>query len=193
MKRATGLLVIEVRDSNPNGDPDRESDPRQRADGRGEISPVSLKRKLRDLVEDKQCVVWETLAKELELSSDEFQILESRDVKRAEVKKLLEGDQALFEQFKKTYWHRQQHIFLSGYYWVEYGLAQIGAVQIWVNARDDQKKAVADYRKALALGATVPLPDLFAAAGAKFAFDAQTLKVAVVLIEQVIGEMEAKL
>lgn len=104
MKRATGLLVIEVRDSNPNGNPDRESDPRQRDDGRGEISPVSLKRKLRDLVEDKQGVVWETLATKLKLPADEFQILESRDVKRADVKKLLEGDPALFEKFKNTYW-----------------------------------------------------------------------------------------
>lgn len=104
MQRATGLLVIEVRDSNPNGDPDRESDPRQRTDGRGEISPVSLKRKLRDLVEDKQGVVWTTLADELKLASDQHQILESRDVRRAEVKKLLEGDQKLFDQFKQTYW-----------------------------------------------------------------------------------------
>ena len=59
--RATGLLVIEVVNSNPNGDPDRESDPRQRPDSRGEISPVSFKRKLRDLVEEKQGPVWETL------------------------------------------------------------------------------------------------------------------------------------
>jgi len=44
--RATGLLVIEVINSNPNGDPDKESDPRQRNDQRGEISPVSFKRKL---------------------------------------------------------------------------------------------------------------------------------------------------
>ena len=51
-RRATGLLVIEVVNSNPNGDPDRESDPRQRPDGRGEISGVSFKRKLRDLLED---------------------------------------------------------------------------------------------------------------------------------------------
>jgi oligoendopeptidase F len=102
-------------------------------------------------------------------------------------------DYSGLEQFKKTYWHRQQHIFLSGYYWVEYGLAQIGAVQIWANARNDQKKAVADYRKALALGATVPVPELFATAGAKFAFDAETLKTAVDLMEEVIGEMEAKL
>ena len=51
--RATGLLVIEAINSNPNGDPDRESDPRQRPDGRGEISPVSFKRKVRDLIENK--------------------------------------------------------------------------------------------------------------------------------------------
>lgn len=50
IKRGTGLLLIDVKDSNPNGDPDRDSDPRMRQDGRGEISPVSFKRKLRDLV-----------------------------------------------------------------------------------------------------------------------------------------------
>ena len=53
IKRATGLLVIEVVNSNPNGDPDRESDPRQRSNGCGEISPVSFKRKLRDLLDDQ--------------------------------------------------------------------------------------------------------------------------------------------
>src|SRR5713226_5927378 len=103
MKRVTGLLVIEVRNSNPNGDPDRESDPRQRDDGRGEISPVSLKRKLRDLVEDKGGDVWEILAQKLALTPDEFQILESRQVKRADVKKLIESESG-FEEFKRTYW-----------------------------------------------------------------------------------------
>ena len=72
-------------------------------------------------------------------------------------------------------------------------VAQLGAVQVWANSLKDQQKAVANYRKALALGATVPLPQLFAAAGAKFAFDAQTLKEAVDLMEEVIEEMEAKL
>ena len=97
------------------------------------------------------------------------------------------------EDAKKTYWHRQSHIFDSPFYYIEYGLAQLGAVQVWANSRKDQRKAVADYRKALALGATVPLPQLFTTAGAKFAFDAQTLKEAVDLMEEVIGEMEAKL
>lgn len=102
MNRTTGLLVIEVRDSNPNGDPDRESDPRQRNDGRGEISPVSLKRKLRDLVEAKDGIVWTTLSGEKGLSPDEFQILESRDVKRPDVNKMLKEKN--LDTFKKTYW-----------------------------------------------------------------------------------------
>ena len=102
-------------------------------------------------------------------------------------------DYSGLEDAKKTHWHRQLHIFAAPFYYVEYGLAQLGAAQVWANARKDQKKAVADYRKALALGATVPLPQLFATAGAKFAFDAKTLKESVDLIEEVIGEMEAKL
>ncbi|HJR79789.1 MAG TPA: M3 family oligoendopeptidase [Anaerolineales bacterium] len=102
-------------------------------------------------------------------------------------------DYSGFEDRKKTYWHRQLHIFTSPFYYIEYGLAQLGAAQVWANSIKDQKKAVADYRKALALGATVPLPQLFSAAGAKFAFDAKPLKEAVDLMEEVIGEMEAKL
>jgi oligoendopeptidase F len=102
-------------------------------------------------------------------------------------------DYSGLEDVKKTYWHRQSHLFDGPFYYIEYGLAQLGAAQIWANARKDQRKAVADYRKALALGATVPLPQLFAAAGAKFTFDAGTLKDAVDLMEEVIGEMEAKL
>ena len=102
-------------------------------------------------------------------------------------------DYSGLEDAKKTYWHRQSHIFDSPFYYIEYGLAQLGAVQVWANSLKDQQKAVREYRKALALGATVPLPQLFATAGAKFAFDAQTLKEAVDLMEEVIGEMGAKL
>ncbi|MBY0512489.1 MAG: type I CRISPR-associated protein Cas7 [Gemmataceae bacterium] len=76
--RAVGLLVIEVAASNPNGDPDRESDPRHRPDGHGEISPVSFKRKVRDVVENKEGVAWRELAAQLKLDGDGFGILESR-------------------------------------------------------------------------------------------------------------------
>lgn len=96
------------------------------------------------------------------------------------------------ENAKVTGWHRKQHIHQLPFYYVEYGLAQLGAVQIFGNAIKDQKKAIADYRKALALGATVTLPQLFASAGAKFAFDSAILRTSVDLMEKVIGELETE-
>src|SRR5262245_12942434 len=85
MNRATGLLVIEVVNSNPNGNPDQESDPRLRPDERGMISPVSFKRKLRDLVEDKDGPVWQDLSTRLSLAADNFAVLESRGRNRKQI------------------------------------------------------------------------------------------------------------
>lgn len=100
MNRATGLLVIEVVNSNPNGNPDQESDPRLRPDERGMISPVSFKRKLRDLVEDKEGPVWESTASSFSpaLNADEYQILESRGRDRKEIKELKP------DEFVRRYW-----------------------------------------------------------------------------------------
>lgn len=103
IKRGTGLLIIEVINSNPNGDPDRESDPRQRPDGRGEISPVSFKRKLRDLVEWKDGDVWRTLSASFNpsLESTRFGILESRGRDRVSITRMLTGDG---QAFKDAFW-----------------------------------------------------------------------------------------
>jgi len=99
--KGTGLLIIEVRDSNPNGDPDRESDPRQRNDERGEISPVSFKRKIRDLVENKEGPVWQEISKSFSppLQENEFCILESRGRNRQDITKEIEDG-----SFKEKYW-----------------------------------------------------------------------------------------
>lgn len=99
-------------------------------------------------------------------------------------------DYSGYEDAKRTYWHRQSHIHTSPFYYIEYGLAQLGAVQIWANALKDQKKAVEDYRKALALGSTVSLPELFQAAGAKFAFDAETLQTYMDVIESELDKLD---
>lgn len=97
--RATGLLVIEVRNSNPNGDPDQEGDPRQRShDQRGEISPVSFKRKVRDLVLNREGPVWAQISKDLELQEDEFDILESREHSRDEIENILRKGGGGFER-----------------------------------------------------------------------------------------------
>jgi oligoendopeptidase F len=95
------------------------------------------------------------------------------------------------EDVKVTGWHRKLHIFQAPFYYLEYGLAQLGAAQIWGNSLRDQSGAVAAYRRALALGGSRPLPELFGAAGAKLAFDAGTLGEAVALIEGKLHEMEA--
>lgn len=91
---------------------------------------------------------------------------------------------------KSTGWHRKLHIFRVPLYYVDYGLAQLGAVQVWRNAQTDQAGAVARYRQGLALGSTAALPDLFAATGAKFAFDTSTVRDAINLIETTLTELE---
>jgi len=89
-----------------------------------------------------------------------------------------------------TGWQRKVHIYQVPFYYIEYGLAAMGAVQVWRNALDSQNAALAQYREALALGGTQPLPTLYSAAGAKFAFDALTLQSVVSLIEAKIEELE---
>lgn len=101
MKKAVGLLIVEVRNSNPNGDPDKESDPRQRFDDRGEISPVSFKRKARDLVDNKEGPVWQEISKRFDpaLDPDCFCILESRGRDReAIIREIKDGT------FSGKYW-----------------------------------------------------------------------------------------
>jgi oligoendopeptidase F len=81
-----------------------------------------------------------------------------------------------FEEARAHSWHRQLHIFLHPFYYVEYGIAQLGALQVWANSKANKAKALNDYKKSLALGGSRPLPELFSAAGCKFQFDAATIK-----------------
>ena len=113
MKRATGLLVIEVVNSNPNGDPDREADPRQRPNGFGEISPVSFKRKVRDLLDDSASPFFESLPEKFRLNEDHYQILEHRGRDRnAITKEMTSGgkpadfnqEEFLKSEFVRKYW-----------------------------------------------------------------------------------------
>ncbi|MBZ0280199.1 MAG: M3 family oligoendopeptidase [Anaerolineae bacterium] len=96
------------------------------------------------------------------------------------------------DDFRVTGWQRKMHIFSDPFYYVDYGLAQMGAVQIWKSALNDQTAAVKQYRAGLALGGTRTLPELYAATGARFAFDAGTLGELIVLIEQTLEALEAK-
>jgi oligoendopeptidase F len=90
-------------------------------------------------------------------------------------------------------WYRQLHIFLYPFYYIEYGIAQIGALQVWRNARRDPARAIADYKRFLALGATRPLPDLYRAAGVELSFDAGLLGDLVAMVEEEMATLQAAL
>jgi oligoendopeptidase F len=91
-------------------------------------------------------------------------------------------DYSGYEDVEKTGWHRKLHIYQVPLYYIEYGLAQLGAVQVWAHSLNDPAKALKDYCFALSLGGTRSLPDLFSAAGANFSLDASTLQSAVDLM-----------
>jgi oligoendopeptidase F len=80
------------------------------------------------------------------------------------------------EQARANLWHRQLHIFLHPFYYIEYAIAQLGALQVWANSKQDKPKALRAYQRALALGGSRPLPELFAAADCRFDFSVSTLR-----------------
>jgi oligoendopeptidase F len=94
------------------------------------------------------------------------------------------------EQEMVTGWQRKPHIFDEPFYYIEYGMAQLGSVQIWRNSMEDQERTVAAYRQALSLGTSVTLPKLYETAGIRFAFDEGTLQTAVNTIVETISDLE---
>jgi oligoendopeptidase F len=97
------------------------------------------------------------------------------------------------ERERVARWYRQLHIFMYPFYYIEYGIAQIGALQIWRNSLRDPVAAVARYRDALALGAVRGLPEMYRAAGAKLSFDVETIGPLVELVESEIATIRAEL
>ena len=95
------------------------------------------------------------------------------------------------ERERVARWYRQLHIFMYPFYYIEYGIAQIGALQIWRNSLKDPVQAVARYREALALGAVRSLPEMYRAAGAKLTFDAALIGELVELVEDQIEKVRA--
>jgi oligoendopeptidase F len=78
-----------------------------------------------------------------------------------------------FSEVERSYWQRQGHLFTSPFYYIEYAIAQLGALGIWTQYRKDPKAAIEAYVRALALGGSKPLPKLFEAAGLPFDFGPQ--------------------
>jgi len=80
-----------------------------------------------------------------------------------------------YEEVLEHEWHRQLHLFLAPFYYIEYGIAQLGALRLWEKAQKDQKRAVEKYVEALKLGGGKPLPELFSVAELPFDFGPDSL------------------
>ena len=88
-------------------------------------------------------------------------------------------------------WYRQLHIFLYPFYYIEYGIAHLGAIQVWQNHRQNPAAALDAYRRFLALGATASLPELYREAGARLVFDRKSMEALVGLVESEIERQRA--
>ena len=95
------------------------------------------------------------------------------------------------EQERVSRWYRQLHIFQYPFYYIEYGIAQLGALQVWRHSLRDPAEAVRRYKAALALGGTRPLPEIYAAAGAQLIFDAETMGELVSVVEERLEELRS--
>ena len=85
-------------------------------------------------------------------------------------------DYSGLEAVRRNLWQKQLHIFECPFYYIEYGIAQIGALQVWANFKKDPKKAIDDLFRAESLGSSRPVKELFEAANIKFDFSPRTLE-----------------
>ncbi len=117
----------------------------------------------------------------------------SREERRAEWARIFarlapEVDFGGYQEVVDYLWQRQLHLFLVPFYYIEYGIAQMGALQVWLHARADRAEAIRRYRSALALGGREPLPALFEAAGAEFDFSARVMAPLMAALAEALDE-----
>jgi len=91
------------------------------------------------------------------------------------------------EAYRRISWQRQLHLFEVPFYYIEYGIAQLGAIGMWMQYKKDPQQALQNYINALSLGGTKTLPELYKAAGLKFDFSPAHIKT---LMEFVNEELE---
>src|SRR5947208_6814215 len=81
-----------------------------------------------------------------------------------------EIDFSVLDEYRKNGWQKQLHLFEVPFYYIEYGIAQLGAIGLWMQYKKDPELALQNYINALSLGGTKTLPELYEAAGLRFDF-----------------------
>ena len=85
-------------------------------------------------------------------------------------------DYSGLEEYCKILWQKQLHIFEVPFYYIEYGMAQLGAIAMWRNFKEDNKKALKNYKNALRIGYTRPISEIYSTAGIRFDFSRDYIK-----------------
>lgn len=92
------------------------------------------------------------------------------------------------EDYRRFSWQRQLHLFEVPFYYIEYGIAQLGAIGLWKQYKENKEQAIQNYINALQLGGTRTLPELYEAAGLKFSFSPEHIAELMLFVQH---EMEA--
>ncbi len=92
-------------------------------------------------------------------------------------------DYSGYEDMQRYRWQAKLHVYLYPFYYIEYGIAQLGALQLWANSRADYTGTIKAYKQALALGGSQPLPTLFETAGIRFDFSAQMIRPTIAAVQ----------
>lgn len=115
---------------------------------------------------------------------------EERTARWGEILKEFEDDVIDYsglEAYRSYLWQKQLHLFEVPFYYIEYGIAQLGAIGVWMQFKDNKQQAMDNYCKALALGGTQTLPQLFETAGLKFDFSPERIKVLMEFVKKQIN------
>jgi len=119
---------------------------------------------------------------------------DARDRKWLELRRRFEGDSVNWSGLdaeRIARWYYQPHFFEFPFYYIEYGIAQLGALQVWRNSLTNRGEAVRKYREALALGASKPLPELYKTAGARLIFDSEGMRELIEVVEEELATLDA--
>lgn len=99
-------------------------------------------------------------------------------------------DHAGLENFRSYGWQKQLHLFEVPFYYIEYGIAQLGAIGMWKQYRDNPKQALDNYMHALSLGGTRTLPELYKAAGIDFDFSHKNISELMLFVKKELDALK---
>ena len=100
-------------------------------------------------------------------------------------------DWTSYSDFKEVSWQQQGHLYGVPFYYIEYGIAQLGSLQLWKTQLNNPQKALDDYANAMKLGNTRTLPELFSAADLKLGFDELHFLSLMESVEKSLAELPA--